>query len=277
MPFPESARIELVWTPLLPAAALPERPLVFVHLLDSEDRLVRTFDHELDLTDWEVGRTLTRPLELHQNYLAPHLEAASYRLTAGLYDPVLGRFALDTRDDSDSDLEYVLATVLVPAERSGVNIAFGGDWLPIESAGEQQVVASRWMGASGRLELAPVEVPLVLRLQIKIPEEIERSTIHASRRSAIGESAVDPTAPAGDDPAPLLGITSDCGPGFETDEIGTHRVALRLEPPLPGESPTPTCTVSLRGGRLWVDDRGLERTVSLEVATLTPDAATAPL
>lgn len=253
LPFSQSASIELIWTPLAPRSALGDRPLVFVHLVDQEESLLRTFDHPLDIEDWSVGVATSHPLELTHSYLAPHFEAGEYRLTAGLYDPEGIRFALrgDGEGEGLAGYEHVVATVLIPDSRPTSNIAFLGDWRPLENAGDLQRVRHRWMGADSRLEIAPIREPQRLGLELQIPIEIESSVPNSSA-------------------APGVQVSNSCGQGQQVGP-GRHRIDLELEP---GPDET-DCVVELAPSVVWKDDRGTTRSVSLQGLTLTPAIATA--
>ncbi|MGH7336226.1 MAG: hypothetical protein ACREI7_01490, partial [Myxococcota bacterium] len=122
------AELELAWprfveleVELEPIAPLPpgvDRPILFVHLLDEPGSVVRTFDHELP-GEWKTGSRVRYEHRIYQSALASPLPAGRYLLSVGLYDPEVGRFALESAGLEIAKLEYQVATVDVPATVAG--------------------------------------------------------------------------------------------------------------------------------------------------------------
>lgn len=145
---PGSAPLELAWQPLAPLGEVDGELRVFVHLIDGEGEIARTFDHRYPFS-WEVGRTQRHRLDLYQSALGPPLPAGDYTLVAGLYDGAGRRWALDTTSEEVRRREYPLATVRVESGAGGglpsePELDFAGGWLPIEPGGDRQVLGRRW-------------------------------------------------------------------------------------------------------------------------------------
>src|SRR5262245_39249838 len=70
--------LRLTWTPS--AALEGEEPTVFIHLLDADSKVVRTFDHSFP-ERWREGTPVSYDVDLYQSALAPPLPAGQYRLT----------------------------------------------------------------------------------------------------------------------------------------------------------------------------------------------------
>ena len=102
LPFPQSARLHFRWTPQVARGEMGENPIVFVHLIDSEGEMVRTFDHPLHMGDWAVGSESDYEVEIYQSDLAPGLDPGVYQLTAGLYDLGGERYGLLTEQGAEA-------------------------------------------------------------------------------------------------------------------------------------------------------------------------------
>ena len=98
LPFSQAQNVRLTWTPS--AALEGEKPTVFVHLLDSEKKVARTFDHPFP-QPWSEGKPVSYDLKLYQSALAPPLPAGKYQVTLGLYGKDNKRWALDGLGESD--------------------------------------------------------------------------------------------------------------------------------------------------------------------------------
>lgn len=252
--WPEFAEVELVFEPLEP---LPNggAPIVFVHLLDEPGSVVRTFDHALQGV-WQPGRRLTHRVRIHQSALGEPLDAGSYLLSAGLYRPEQGRFALRTPAEAVSKLEYRIATVQVAPPAEGTpNARFSEHWLPPEPGADRQVLARRTLrgGAPGTIQFGPVEGAgrLFLGLLVPTPDE------PGSHLELLDGGA-----------QPKVRIASSCG-GGQPEISGTGRLDVDLEvPPAPGAR---ICEVSIEPNFQVTGAESAEATsVRLEVLAWGP-------
>lgn len=225
--YPEFAEIELAFLPL---EALPDNagaPIVFVHLVEAPDTVVRTFDHPLPAR-WREGEEIRYPLRIHQSALADPLEPGEYTLVVGLYDRELGRYALDTPDPEVGRSEYKTGVVEVPpADEATPSVRFSENWLPTERGGDRQVLARRTLsaGGDGTLQIGPLQGPGRLFLSLEIPGGAAGST---RLGLAPGETQT------------RVRVTADCaGEQAEFSGAGRHDLDLTLS-----EKPTPfTCEV----------------------------------
>jgi hypothetical protein len=230
--------LELRWELTDRLQESPVRPLVFVHLLDDHEGVVRTFDHAFP-EPWEPGATVRYDLPLYHSAIAPSLAPGDYRLTVGLYDGARRRWALATEGAEIARNEYVVAQVRVPGTApQGPRVGFAGDWHPVEPGGDRQVVARRWLSAAGAIELQ--DIPPrggQLRLVLYLPEPGEGTRL---------------VAEVGDTPA--VGVFADCG-GFEARLVGGGPGELALPIP-PG---TEQCSVHLQPTAYLVELETLRR------------------
>ncbi len=238
--YPEVVRLSLVWELLEP---LPEGdpPLVFLHLVDGEGAVVRTFDHPFP-GPWLAGSRVDDRVEVYQSALAPPLPAGGYGLVIGLYRPDGTRFPLEAGVAAGRH-EYELARVEAagpPAELPRIEL--GGDWSPIEVGSDRQVLASRWLAGEGRLTVtgAPGAGALWMRLRVPAPEGAASTLVLAPGATV-----------------PELRLSSLCG-GAESavTGYGLHEVEIPVEIPVeaPAEpaaadgaagAPAPACEVML--------------------------------
>ncbi len=145
LPYPHSAFLELSWLPLAPLDVASSELLVFVHLIDQEGKVRRTFDHRFPET-WAEGSEITYPLELHQSAIAPPLPPGSYDLPLGLYEASGRRWPLDIEAPEVDDEEYVLAEVAIPYPVMATpRFHFSDAWEATQDTGLRQVVAHRWL------------------------------------------------------------------------------------------------------------------------------------
>lgn len=163
--------VELTWSP---SEALDggDRPMVFVHLVDDEGRLFRTFDHPLP-ADWVPGREISYPVRLYQSILAPPVEPGEYRLSVGLYDGASRRWALEPASGEEvDDGEYALADVTVPTtEGTFPGVVFSDGWSATIAGGDRQVLAVRWLTGEGEIQLATVPGPGRLWIEFYVPPD----------------------------------------------------------------------------------------------------------
>jgi hypothetical protein len=211
--YPGAAEVALAWRPSSPLGEVDGELRVFVHLLDDDGEIARTFDHRYP-SAWEVGREVRHPLELYQSALGPPLPAGDYALTFGLYDGAGRRWALETTREEVGRREYHLATVRVeePEGREPPELGFAVGWLPLEPGGDRQILGRRW--TAGRAMIG-VGMPrrsgeLVLSLAILAPEGFElRLDEEASQ--------------------PAVRVTSDCdGSSHHLAGVGSHQIAVAV-------------------------------------------------
>lgn len=255
--WPEAAEIEIG---LIPTRELPggvERPILFVHLLDEPGSVVRTFDHELR-GGWKRGKEIRYRHRIFQSALAPPLAPGRYLLSVGLYDPALGRFALDARGAAIAKQEYQIATVEVPAaSAAGPEARFSGEWWAPEPTADRQVIVARKLrgGGNGTIAFGPLVGPGTIHLGLAVP-----GASGAGTRLEV----------AGGGPAPKVTVSSSCG-GQQTEVSGTGRFELELAVPAGGAPAScellvePNFAVSLNEG---------SETVSVRLEELSYSAGT---
>lgn len=232
LPFPGIVDLELSWSMELPLEGLEGLPLVFAHLVDEQGEVLRTFDHPLEF-DWQPGQRQQYNIRLYQSALAPPLESGTYGLTMGLYDAAGQRWPLRVDGREAGSNEYRVAEVEVPAEVSDSPMFFfSPDWLHLESGGDRQIVARRWLGdTEGTIRVTDCPASGGIWMQIRIPSGEEQST----------QVVLD-----GEASTPEVRITSTCGleeicvsgPGFHEVEISLlpadkellEECELRLQP-----------------------------------------------
>lgn len=258
--FPETRTVRFSWEPL--AALAPQkgaagRPVVFVHLLDGEGEVVRTFDHPFPET-WQPGKPVSYDVEIYQSALAPPLPPGPYRLTIGLYGAQSGeRWPLEVAGGREPlpRSEYPLADVAIEGAGASPRFVFSPAWLPVEPGGDRQLLALRWLGAdAGAIRAEGVRSAGTLLLALRIPAG-----------DGAGES-LQLAAPAASVPSVLVSAT--CG-GMESELSGPgpHRVEIPVsEPPADG-----VCEIRLQPNfRLRIQGAEKERSVLLENVSWAP-------
>jgi hypothetical protein len=216
LPHGRRVPLELRWEPLRPLAA-GVTPVVFVHVLDAEGLVVRTFDHPFP-APWRPGTPVTDVVALQQSALAPALPAGDYSLAAGLYDGASERWPLATDVEEVARQEYRLARVVVPPnDARAPSFAFSEQWHPVEATGDRQTVARRWLAGDGTLEVTrlPGAADLVLAVSIPVIEPPLRVVL-------------EPGASV-----PALAVLSECS-GFAASVSGAGRHELRVPVPASG-------------------------------------------
>ncbi|MDH3744826.1 MAG: hypothetical protein OES47_06975 [Acidobacteriota bacterium] len=144
---------------------------VFVHLMNSEGEVLRTFDHDF-FGEWQVGQERTYDVELFQSALGPALENGVYELTAGLYDESGNRWPLETAGERIAEGEYRVATVQATDAGSGFpEFYFSESWMPVEGGTDRQILGRRWLSGDGALRLARIRQPGTIWLRVGIPSE----------------------------------------------------------------------------------------------------------
>jgi hypothetical protein len=232
LPFPGVADIELSWETERPLSGVEGTPLVFVHLVDDQGEVLRTFDHPLEF-EWQPGRTEDYVVHLYQSALAPPLEPGVYGLTIGLYDASGRRWPLSVDGEVSGRNEYRVAEVEVGSDSEGAPMFFFSPaWLPLESGMDAQVVARRWLGGSqGAIRVSDCPHSGSIWMRIRIP-----GTDSGGTRLILDDEAS----------APEVRVTSTCGleeicvsgSGFHEIEVSLaaaqkellEECELRLEP-----------------------------------------------
>ena len=172
--FSEFARVELHWSPTRELAELEGTLRVFVHLLDEDGDVLRTFDHPFP-EEWRPGAEIRYEIELYQSALGDPVEPGSYDLIAGLYDDLDHRWALHVKGRERGRLGYKVATVEVPVEQGLVPMLYFSEaWLDLEPGSDQQVLARRWLSEGGIIRITEVPGPGTFRFVIEIPGGGER-------------------------------------------------------------------------------------------------------
>lgn len=251
LPFPELHTIHLSWKPSAPLEGFAGTPTVFVHLLDDNDKVVRTFDHTFP-GRWREGTAVGYDLKLYQSALSPPLNPGRYRLTVGLAGEGKQRWTLDGVGEPVARREYLAAEVDVPPpppnKKSGPRFTFSEQWLPIEPGGDRQVLGRRWLTGNGGMRVAGLRRPGHVWLVLRIPPPEVAGPLNVQGG---GQPAVRIEGNCGDFEASLS------GPGI-------HEVEMPLvEPPKSGQ-----CRLELKPNFSF----GMPpRSVSLENAAWSPD------
>ncbi|HKI05079.1 MAG TPA: hypothetical protein VKK31_24075 [Thermoanaerobaculia bacterium] len=214
LPFSQVRTARLTWTPTV--ALEGDAPTVFVHLLDGQRKVVRTFDHPFPQR-WREGVPVSYDLKLYQSALAPALPAGKYQVTLGLYNKEGRRWALDGLGEPKGRNEYDAAEIEVPPPAPGTRFAFSAAWLPVEPGSDRQVLARRWMAKRSAIRLVDQKEPGTLWMVIQIPPT----------NGPDAKLVLDPGASA-----PSVLVVGNCG-GTETNLSGPgiHEVELSMEAP----------------------------------------------
>jgi hypothetical protein len=253
--------LELRWEPTKPLPSLPvAAPLVFVHLLDAQGNVARTFDHPLQ-GRWQPGSQIVDRVPLYHSAIGPALAPGDYRLTVGLYDGKDKRFALTVDGEMLKRQEYVVAQVKVPeVSPSAPAFTFSPEWLTPEPGGDRQAVARRWLAGDGSLEARGLAAPARVWMLLRIPEAepplrmlLEPGATLPSVKVAAscgGELSAVVSGVGFHDIAVPARVAGPCAIGFDTNytvvEMGTGRkISLGLEQLgwEPGAGPVPASTV----------------------------------
>lgn len=213
---PGSAPLDLAWQPLAPLGEVDGELRVFVHLIDGDGEIARTFDHRYPFP-WEVGRPQRHRLEIYQSALGPSLPTGDYTLVAGLYDGAGRRWALETTREEVRRREYPLATVRVEGGAAGAgvapNLGFAAGWLPLEPGGDRQILGRRWTTGDAVLDIRGAAAAGELVLSLAVPAAPEGI-----------EQRLDPGAGQ-----PAVRVTSDCdGSSHHLAGVGSHQIAVAV-------------------------------------------------
>lgn len=255
--FPETRTVRFAWEPLAPLDPAAGTPVVFVHLLDGEGEVVRTFDHTFP-QPWQPGTPASYEVEVYQSALAPPLPAGRYDLTVGLYGAQSGeRWPVEVAAGREPRprFEYPVVEVQVDGSGAAPRFVFSPAWLPAEAGSDRQILARRWLGpGEGTLRADGLRSAGTLLVALRIPA---------------GDAAGESLQLAGDGaPGPTVLVSATCG-GMESSLSGPgpHRVEIPVsEPPAGG-----VCEIRLRPNfRLRVQGIPDERSLLLENVSWAP-------
>ncbi len=257
LPFGQAQTVRLAWTPSAPLEG--EAPTVFVHLLDAEQKVIRTFDHPFPQR-WREGAPVTDDFKVYQSALAPPLPAGKYQVVLGLYGREGKRWALDGLGEPVGKDEYKGFQIEVPAQDSSPKLTFSPTWLPVDAGGDKQVIARRWMADRGDIRVTEQAGPGVVWLVVQIPPA----------NASDFKLALDPGASS-----PSVLVQGNCG-GGETSFSGPgiHEVEVALDSP-PPDAP---CRVQLSANFSIQSQTtvGRKRSVSLENIAWVPGGSRRP-
>jgi hypothetical protein len=213
----EVQKVRLTWTPSAPLGS--EAATVFVHLLDAEKKVVRTYDHTFPQA-WTPGTPVSYEVKVFQSAIAPPLPAGKYALTVGLYGKDGDRWALSGLGEPVGRKEYKAADVEVDSQGHGPAFLFTNAWGPVEEGSDRQVVARRWMLNRGAIRLNEQHDAGTVWMVIHIPEE----------KTEGYELVYDPKATT-----PMVNASGTCGTTeMSVSGSGQHEVELPVDAPAPG-------------------------------------------
>jgi hypothetical protein len=253
LPYPELQTVHLTWQPSLPLEGFSGTPTVFVHLLDQDRKVVRTFDHPYP-GRWREGQPVSYDLKLYQSTMAPPLAGGKYSLTLGLAgEGKTQRWAIDGLGEPVARMEYLTAEVEVPApaknKKSGPRFTFSEQWLQPEPGADLQLMARRWLTGPGGMRVAGLRQPGSVWLVLRIPEPQVAPDLKVNDGSSVPSVRIEGTC--GDYEASIS------GPGI-------HEVEMPVaDPPKNGQ-----CRLQMTPNFQF--GTGGPRSVSLENAAWAP-------
>jgi len=257
LPYPGFAKVELTWDVAAPLNEVSGDPLVFVHLLDGEGNVERTFDHDLPF-DWQAGTAQSYEITLFQSALGPPMDSGEYRLSLGLYEAGGQRWALSGSGEEVSQLEYHLATVNTEGDPSAVPMFyFSPSWLPLEAGTDVQILGRRWLTDEGTIRVAEVPSTGTVWIQLLLSEA----------RPQLEEMAL-----LEGQSEPQVALTSTCGGEEMTvSGYGVHGLQVRVEANEEGLLPE-ECEIVLRPNFQIIEiDTLARRSVGLQILTWSSD------
>ena len=210
--YPQAEVVHLTFTPSAPLGD-GEKPMVFAHLVNSKDQIVRTFDHPFP-QPWAEGTPVVDSVRISQSALAPPLAAGAYRLHVGLYGKAGKRWPLGGLGADLGRNEYTAAQIEVPAEEAGPKFAWTPTWMPTEVGGDRQVVARRWLTERGAVGVSEMKVPGTVLLTVRIPA---------------GDQSGEKIEVAGGGNSPAVVIRGNCGPEIHISGAGSHEVEVPVD------------------------------------------------
>lgn len=217
LPFSQLRTVHLTWTPS--AAIGDEKPTVFVHLLDDKKKVARTFDHAFP-ERWREGTPVSYDLKLYQSAMAAPLSPGKYQVTLGLYGKDGKRWPLEGLGDAVGRDEYKAFEVEVPNANPRPRLAFSPNWMEVESGGDRQVLARRWLVDRAAIRLVDQRAPGAVWLVVQIPPA----------DIADYKLVLEPGASA-----PSVLIRGNCGsPETNLSGPGLHEVEVAVDAPAAG-------------------------------------------
>jgi hypothetical protein len=257
LPYPGFARVEMTWDLATALDGVEGGPLVFVHLLNAEGDVERTFDHALPF-DWQPDTSQSYELTLFQSALAPPLEAGDYRLSVGLYDAADQRWALSGVGEEVAQLEYHLATVNTEGDPTAVPMFyFSPSWLPLEAGTDVQILGRRWLTDEGTIRVAEIPGTGTVWMQLQLSEPLAQ---------------IEEISFLEGEDEPQVVLASTCG-GEEAviSDFGLHGMEVRVTTTDEGELPE-ECEIVLRPNFQIVEvDTLTRRSVGLQILTWSAD------
>ena len=250
LPSSQAHPLHLTWRPS--ASLEGAEPTVFIHLLDGQRKVIRTFDHPFPQR-WREGVPVAYDVKLYQSALAPPLAAGKYPMTLGLYGEKGKRWALDGLGEPKTRFEYEAGMVEVPPQQPHVHFVFSATWLPVEPGSDRQVLARRWMREQAAIRLLRQREPGTVWMVLQIPPT----------NSPDGKVTFTPGTST-----PAVLVAGSCG-GAETNLTGSgyHEVELPMDLPPAGSY----CRVQLQANFMIQPTLGRPRSVSLENLAWIPD------
>jgi len=257
LPYPGVAKVKLHWEMLAPLEVAAGEPTVFVHVLDAESNVERTFDHPLPFA-WQPGTSQDYDITLYQSALAPPMDTGTYRVSLGIYDSSGQRWALAETGAEIAKLEYQVGTLGTEGDPAAVPMFyFSPSWLPLEAGTDVQILGRRWLTDEGTIRVAEVltagTVWLVLQVSEPVPDLEEL---------ALEEGTIEPG----------FTLSSTCG-GEETAVSGYGRFELQVPVGAGEDGQLPEeCEILLRPNFQIVEvDTLARRSVGLEILGWSAD------
>lgn len=251
--------LALTWSPLAELEGASGEPRVFLHLVDEDGDLARTFDHDVPGA-WRPGEERSYRVPVYQSLLAPPLPPGDYSLTAGLYDAEGNRWPLAFEGERSGRHEYRVAAVDVPAR--GVElpaVQFSPTWSPTLAGADRQVVAFRWLAGDGTIRLTDLPGSGTLWLALRIPGEGEGGM---RRRRVDASEGEDGEPPAGE---PRVRVEASCS-GFQAQVSGEGRHDVEV----PVTADEGACAVTLTPSYVMESPGGGDQTLLLEILAWRP-------
>lgn len=251
--YPHFVSVQLAWTIKGTLEGAAGDPRVFLHLIDQDGDVVRTFDHDFP-RPFKPGAEVVYSIPLSESALVPALADGQYALTVGLYDADDNRWPLAVAGEEVSPLEYRVATVTSVSTGESPKFFFSPAWLPVEGGTDLQVLARRWLGDDGVLRLSEIPGPGSLRLGIGIP------SADGPQELVLGEGAEMPS----------VRIETTCSEYVtEVTGSGSHFI----EAPVSGVGDEATCDVSFSTNYYLLSrDNMSRRTLALEALSWSPES-----
>ncbi len=219
--YPGVAKVDLSWEMVSALDGLEGEPIVFLHLLDAQGNILRTFDHDFPAA-WTAGGEHSYTVPIYQSALAPPLDEGSYPLTAGLYDRAGHRWSLESAGREIAEGEYELTSVVVGGPDAQMpQFFFSSNWLSVEGGTDLQTLARRWLTDDGVVRLGGLTSPGELWLRVGIPQG--------------GGALQEPVITDGEGEQMVM-VTTTCGDAaVQVSGAGSHAVTLPISLPEAGE------------------------------------------